>query len=189
MEHLECSSKELSIGLEVFFTRTKGIGGKLKRSPEDFLVEEISAFPEKVEGGKFTVAKVTAENWEMNRLVRQLSRSLGISRSKIGFAGTKDKRAVTTQLMSFEVPLEQVTSLSLHQVTITDAYRAKKGIDLGELIGNAFNIRVSSCLLDGIELKNGIDDTKRSLIDLRWLSQLLWCPAFRSAQARYSHRR
>ena len=61
----------------------------------------------------FASPRVTATNWETNRLVRHLSKILGISRNRIGFAGTKDKRAVTTQLMSFEAPVESVMAIQL----------------------------------------------------------------------------
>lgn len=162
----ECRSREAEIGLEVFFTDTPGIGGKLKRSPEDFLVDEISAPPERVENGAYTIAKVTAQNWEMNRLVRELSRALGISRDRIGFAGTKDKRAITSQLMSFQAPVDKVMGARLHQVAVEDAYPAKKGLTIGDLVGNRFGINVTETALGGQELKDALDGTASSLAQL-----------------------
>lgn len=41
----ECSGAEAEIGLEVFFTDSPGIGGRLKQDPEDFIVDEISLPP------------------------------------------------------------------------------------------------------------------------------------------------
>lgn len=102
----ECSGAEAEIGLEVFFTDSPGIGGRLKQDPEDFIVDEISLPPSEDKSGSYTIAKVTSQNWETNRLIRELSKTLGISRDKIGFAGTKDKRGITSQLMSFQTPLE-----------------------------------------------------------------------------------
>jgi len=160
---LESRSSEAAIGLEVFFSDTPGIGGRLKRSPEDFLVEEVSAYPPRVEGGPITIAKVTAQNWEMNRLVRQLSKALGIARERIGFAGTKDKRAITSQLMSFPVPAERLMALRLHQITISDPYPAKKGITIGDLIGNAFTVKVTETALRGAELEDAIARTTEEL--------------------------
>ncbi len=92
---------EKNIGIKTFFTPYKGIGGKLRSIPEDFIVKEVSNYPSKKENGRFTIADVTAINWETNLLVRELSNQLHISRQRIGFAGTKDKRAKTTQVMSF----------------------------------------------------------------------------------------
>ena len=154
---------EAAIGLEVLYTDGQGIGGRLKRSPDDFLVEEVSAYPPRSEGGAYTIAKVTAQNWEMNRLVRQLSKSLGIARERIGFAGTKDKRAITSQLMSFPVPAERLMMLQLHQITISEPYPAKRGITIGDLIGNAFTIRVTDTELRGSELSNAVAATAEQL--------------------------
>ena len=164
---LECKGKEALIGIEVFYSDSEGIGGRLKRSPEDFLVNEVSTYPERMEGGSFTIAKVTAQNWEMNRLVRQLSKALGISREKIGFAGTKDKRAITSQLMSFEAPMDEVMGLNIHQVRISDAYTAKKNITIGSLIGNQFIVKVTGTSLKGAELQASIDHTALILGQLK----------------------
>jgi tRNA pseudouridine13 synthase len=163
---LDCTSREAVIGLEIFYTDTQGIGGRLKRSPEDFRVEEISSYPERTEGGKVTIAKVTAQNWEMNRLVRELSRALGIPRDAIGFAGTKDKRAITSQLMSFQAPADRVLGISVHQVRIEDAYPAKKALTIGDLVGNRFHILVTGTALQGDELTSSLDGTASVLKSL-----------------------
>ncbi|MDW5563032.1 MAG: tRNA pseudouridine(13) synthase TruD [Methanomassiliicoccus sp.] len=163
---LDCTSREAVIGLEIFYSDTPGIGGRLKRTPEDFLVEEISSYPERSEGGKFTIAKVTAQNWEMNRLVRELSKALGISRDGIGFAGTKDKRAITSQLMSFQAPVDRVMNIRVHQVKVEDAYPAKKPLTIGDLVGNRFHIFAAEPALRGDELRDSLDLTARALKDL-----------------------
>ena len=166
MDYQVSKAREAEIGLEVFYTTTPGTGGRLRKVPEDFVVEEISKYPDQSEDGKYTIANVTSTNWEMNRLVRMLSKSLRISRSRIGFAGTKDKRAVTKQLMSFEIPIEHVRSLRMHQVTISDAYRAKKHITIGDLIGNSFALRIRDCAIQGEELQTTAQATASILRDL-----------------------
>ena len=167
MGPLESDSSERAIGLEVFYTDTPGSGGKVKKQCDDFLVEEISRFPPRDDSGRFVIAKVTSENWETNRLIRVLSHALGISRYRIGFAGTKDKRAITSQLMSFEAPLESVQKISVHQVTIADAYRAKKNMTIGDLIGNRFRIRVRDCAMEGDKLSSTVAATIAELEVLR----------------------
>jgi tRNA pseudouridine13 synthase len=164
--YIECANRERELGLEIFYTPTAGIGGRLRTSPEDFRVEEISEFPQRDEGGRYSIAQVTSTNWETNRLIRQLSKALRISRGKVGFAGTKDKRAVTTQLMSFEAPLEEVLSLSIHQVEIGDAYRSRRKVTIGDLIGNAFVVSVRDCLIGGKELEDRCAEVASQLIEL-----------------------
>ncbi len=136
--------RESELGLEVFLTGdVPGIGGKLRATPEDFIVDEISVLPPEHADGKYVVARVWHRNWEANRLVRRIGSNLHVSRAKIGFAGTKDGRSVATQLMSFDAPIEAVTSVTIPDVRITDAYRARRMIQIGDLIGNRFRIRVA----------------------------------------------
>ena len=132
---------EKKIGIETFFTPCSGIGGKLRVKPEDFTVKEISNYPVEKEDGKFTIADVTATYWETNLLVRELSKKLKISRQRIGFAGTKDKRAKTTRLMSFyKVPVENIQNLKISDVEIKNVYRSDKPVKVGNLTGNKFEI-------------------------------------------------
>ena len=93
---------ERDVGIVGYLTSTPGVGGRIKAAPEDFVVEEISAPPSMSAEGRYTIAQIRVRNWETNRLVRALARVLHISRNRVGFAGTKDKHAVTTRLFSFE---------------------------------------------------------------------------------------
>lgn len=160
MQYRYCRTAEANIGMNFYMTSMDGTGGRLKTLPEDFIVTEISDPPEPKENGKFVIAEVTTRNWETNRLIRLMSRNMGISRERIGFAGTKDKRAITTQLMSFEMPIEKLQDLNLKDVEIKNAYLGKRNIQIGDLIGNSFKIRVKEC--DASPEK--IEDTITSVI-------------------------
>ncbi len=140
-----------------FFSSMDGIGGKIKSVAEDFIVEEIplSLFPPR-QKGKFTIATVTAKNWETNGLINELAKNLGISRRKIGFAGTKDKKAITTQLMSFPVPLEKVEKINIRRVKIENCYRSDQPIRIGDLEGNRFTIIIREISLSRDEIEKRI---------------------------------
>jgi len=154
-----------NIGIENFFTSTKGIGGRLRRTAEDFVVEEVSLPPERDDTGEFSIAQIRVKNWETNRLIRQLSRHLHISRKRIGFAGTKDRRAVTTQLFSIKAPLEDIQKISLKDVEILDCYPSKKDLSLGDLIGNRFHIAISE--IDGkSDIEEVVKNTSNELNSL-----------------------
>ena len=132
---------EAEIGISGYISgRCRGTGGRLKVFPEDFIVEEIPADIQEDPGGRYTLAFVRSRNWETNRLVRQLSRALRISRKRIYFAGTKDKRAITTQAMVFDAPIEDIMGLRIRDVSIVRAYRVSKPVFLGDLIGNRFEV-------------------------------------------------
>jgi tRNA pseudouridine13 synthase len=129
-------------------------------------VDEVSKYPAEKPDGKVCVARVTATNWETNRLVRHMSKALGMSRNRIGFAGTKDKRAVTSQLMSFEAPVADVMALRLSQVKVEGGYMAKRGMTIGDLVGNNFRIRVRDTSLKGQELRSSLLGTESALKEL-----------------------
>ena len=131
---------EKDVGIETYLTATEGFGGSMKCDPEDFIVEEIPILPPRENGGRFTAALVRTRNWETNRLVRAMSRELMMSRKRISFAGTKDKRALTTQVFQFDAPLEAVKTLRIKDVEILDAYETSRKVEIGDLKGNRFDI-------------------------------------------------
>ena len=96
------------VGKERYLSNLKGIGGKLRKKPEDFKVDEIISKNEKShwiwskenKHGKHAIVRITAKNWDTHVLVKELSKELEIGQKAIGFAGTKDKRALTTQYFS-----------------------------------------------------------------------------------------
>ncbi|MCJ7572564.1 MAG: tRNA pseudouridine(13) synthase TruD [Candidatus Thermoplasmatota archaeon] len=132
---------EKKIGIETFFTSQPGLGGKLRVKPEDFLVKEIPSYPPEKKDGKFTIAEITSTSWETNLLLRELSGRLHISKKRINFAGTKDKRAKTTQIMSFyNIPVEKIKEIKIKDVEIKNIYQSDKPVKIGNLNGNYFEI-------------------------------------------------
>lgn len=148
---------EAEVGMEGFATSTDGVGGRLRAEPEDFVVVEESLPPPEVPGGRVTAATFRVRNWETNRFVRQMSRRLGISHRKVRFAGVKDKRAVTTQLMTVETPIESVRALRMPDVELLDARSSDHHIGLGDLVANAFEITVTGIELGPEELRHRVE--------------------------------
>ena len=148
---------EKVIGIDVFLTPHKGLGGKLRTIPEDFIVSEVSKYPAENVDGRFSIAEITATNWETNRLIREFSKRLHISRKRIGFAGTKDKRARGTRLMSFynvsEKDLESLNNIK--DVVISNIYSSNNPVKIGNLIGNSFEI-----VIRNINSKTRLKDVK-----------------------------
>ncbi len=153
---------EERVGISGYLTSTPAIGGRIKAAVEDFVVEEVPLELPASDQGRFLLVRVTSRNWETNRLVRELSRRLGISRRRIHFAGTKDKRAITTQRMTFaDVEAEAVRRVTLKDVTLEPMHRTMKRLELGDLLGNRFRIRLRDASLSKTELL----DRLRSLDD------------------------
>ncbi|MBC7129286.1 MAG: tRNA pseudouridine(13) synthase TruD [Thermoplasmatales archaeon] len=132
---------EKIIGIEVFLTKSPGIGGKIKMFPEDFIVEELPVYP-KPGDGKFVIARVASCNWEANRLIEALASAAKISPNSIGYAGIKDRRAITVQIMSFPSEIENLRKVNLKDVKIDILYKSRERVYKGKLTGNYFHIIV-----------------------------------------------
>ena len=140
------------VGSESFFSKTSGIGGKLRKKSEDFNVEEVVSIPgrshwiwmQDTPNGKHQIVKIKAKNWDTHVLVKELSRKLNIGQKSIGFAGTKDKRAITTQHFSVKTSREKLSTINLENIELEFLHSSIKPIRLGNLVGNKFKIKVTS---------------------------------------------
>jgi len=134
---------EHDIGIETYCTDHPGIEGKLRVRIDDFHVTELYLYPPKKDVGNFTIAEITSRNWETHTLVQEMAHRLHLSQRRISFAGTKDKRAWTTQLMSFDHVLpEQLSALTIKDVSIENIYQSDVPVRIGELLGNHFDITI-----------------------------------------------
>jgi tRNA pseudouridine13 synthase len=148
---------EEKVGITEYISRTPGIGGVLKEEPEFFTVYEVPSLPEIIEigenGGQFMetpdisnthlIIRVKKRNWDTINFARHIARRLGISQKRIGYAGTKDKRAVTVQYYSIKnVNRSSVESISIRDSEISVVGYSRRGLSLGDLMGNYFKIRV-----------------------------------------------
>ena len=134
-----------SCGLTGYACEGEGIGGLLKSRFEDFRVEEVGRTPALEGKGRFTVVKVTLTNWETNRFVGKLAKKLGISKNRIWFSGTKDKRAITTQLLVIDAPQNKVASIEMPDVEIEVLGRSHQKLGFGDHSSNRFTITVRGC--------------------------------------------
>lgn len=115
---------------------------RIRERPEDFEVEEVAFFEPSGEGDH-------AYLWIEKRLrnsqeiVHQLVAATGCEPWQIGYAGRKDRRAVTRQW--FSVPgldLDAACALELEDARVLRAERHKHKLRTGMHSGNRFRIRV-----------------------------------------------
>jgi tRNA pseudouridine13 synthase len=132
--------------MEYYASDTDGTGGHLRDRPADFRVRELEAFdtePLDADPGAYPylVLRAKLNDWDTNDFAARIADALGMSRERVGWAGTKDKRAVTTQLFSIDRPatgtLPEINGAELERVG-----RAGRSLQFGDLVGNAFEIRV-----------------------------------------------
>jgi tRNA pseudouridine13 synthase len=134
---------EQKIGIETYCTEEPGTDGKLRVLIDDFRVIELFLYPPKKDQGNFSIAEVTVRNWETHTLVHEIAQQLHVSQRRISFAGTKDKRAWTTQLMSFDhIFPEQLSHLAIKDVSVDNIYFSNTPLRIGDLLGNHFDITI-----------------------------------------------
>lgn len=118
------------------------MGGVIRQEIEDFCVEELTNRVEST-NGNYIIVELTKKNWEVHHLIRDLSSILRVSQKRFGWAGTKDKRAITKQKISiWDISEEELARVHLRDVELKLVGRSNKKISLGDLWGNRFRITV-----------------------------------------------
>ncbi|HEX8524411.1 MAG TPA: tRNA pseudouridine(13) synthase TruD [Tepidisphaeraceae bacterium] len=135
-----------------------GIGGSIKQQAEDFFVQEIPAYEASGEG-EHTYAEIQKINLTTMDAVNQIAGALGVSPRDIGYAGLKDARALTRQVISiFGTTPEAVMNLHVPNITVQWAARHGNKLRLGHLSGNRFAIKIRDVTpTDVIKLRPVID--------------------------------
>ncbi|WIV67646.1 tRNA pseudouridine(13) synthase TruD [Natrialbaceae archaeon AArc-T1-2] len=138
---------ERAVGMEYYVSDADGVGGRLRGSDDQFRVRELERFDtEPVDADPdaypHLVFRATLSGWDTNDFAARLSDALGVSRERVDWAGTKDKYAVTTQLFSV-YGTDPGDLPEIAGVTIEVLGRAGRGLEFGDLAGNAFGLVVS----------------------------------------------
>ena len=139
--------------LSYISSRNLRMDAKIKQNPEDFCVEEIMEDGTVLENGgeiqgessgsKFVHFVLQKEEWSTVDAAREIASRLHVSPKRISYAGTKDKKAVTTQRMSvFGVKKEAVLGLKINGMRVLGAWNSDEKVEMGMLLGNRFRIRV-----------------------------------------------
>ena len=140
---------ERAVGMAYYASEGAGTGGRLRAAPEDFRVRELERFDTESldsdpEAYPHVVCRVTLRGWDTNDFARELSNRLGVSRERIDWAGTKDKYAVSTQLLSIQgrgLDPEELPAIADSGIEVLG--RSGRGLYFGDLAGNAFEVRAS----------------------------------------------
>jgi tRNA pseudouridine13 synthase len=118
--------------------------GKIRTSPEDFIVEEMLAFePSGAGEHAFLQIRKTGENTEY--VARQLARFADVRQRDIGFAGLKDRHAVTTQWFSVWLPGKpdpDWAAFASASIEVLQGTRHARKLQRGALSGNRFTLVV-----------------------------------------------
>lgn len=118
--------------------------GEIRVLPEDFIVEETLSFEPSGNGEHvFLQIQKTGENTEF--VARQLARFAQVRQRDIGFAGLKDRHAVTTQWFSVWLPKGEEPNwqdFSNETIKILTVTRHARKLKRGVLANNGFTLKI-----------------------------------------------
>jgi tRNA pseudouridine13 synthase len=142
----EAHPLERRVGIDFYASDAPGVGGRLRDDPADFRVRELETVdphPLDSDPGSYPhlLVRATLTDWDTNDFAAALSDALGISRERVSWAGTKDKRAVTTQLFSVR-GIDPDDLPEMGGADVEPLGRSGRELRFGDLAGNAFEIRV-----------------------------------------------
>lgn len=123
-----------------------GTGGVIKERPEDFLVEEQPLY-EPCGDGEHLYLYIEKREQTTTDVIRRLAKMFHVRRSDIGYAGLKDKHAITRQHFSIHLPDRKNDEKYLSRIAFTNfkllwSARHTNKLRRGHLAGNRFMIRI-----------------------------------------------
>lgn len=121
--------------------------GKIKVSPQDFIVKEILGYEFSGTGEHLMLnIRKTGENTKY--VVNELAKACGVKSRDVSWAGLKDRHAVTEQWLSVHLPGQSDPDLTAFVdshpgIEIIATARHNKKLRPGDLKGNAFELRAT----------------------------------------------
>lgn len=136
-----------------YWTKSKGAGGHIK-DEEDFVVQELplrkflSTYTRDRGGvkqidGPYVLALLKKKSMTTKSAIRLIRNGLGINKNDIGYAGLKDKFAVTSQYIT--IRKEKFREIKSDNLELTRASFTNNMMQVGELEGNKFVIALHDC--------------------------------------------
>ncbi len=165
---------------EVFYsTKGRGLGGQFKRRYTDFVVEEIRPDGRICKAKRFFGSELSDEilkvpdnrkgmeqlhldlekiNKDTNFVIRVLTRFLQCSKKRVGYAGQKDKRAITCQRISlFKPSPERLEAFIGKGIQLRNPEWSNERLELGMLKGNRFTIKIRDIDLKEEEISERLE--------------------------------
>jgi tRNA pseudouridine13 synthase len=180
---------EKEIGIEVYATKTQGIGGRLRQFPEDFRVEEILANgsiariePDNIAHitgfGRYLICVLVKRNMDTLQAVQTIANRLGVDSDRIQVGGMKDANALTAQHVSISRMLpEQAANIETSKLRLCPLTFSNEKIHSNLLFGNQFHVTIRAIDHEESTIMKHVENANNEL------SKLGDCPNF------YGHQR
>ncbi|MEO8741855.1 MAG: tRNA pseudouridine(13) synthase TruD [Lysobacteraceae bacterium] len=118
------------------------LNAKIRSTPEDFFVEELPAFDASGEG-EHLLLMIEKRGMNTAFVAQTIARWAGVPESAVGYAGMKDRHAVTRQRFSVHLPgreSPEVSTLESDDLHVLSTLRHARKLQRGALRGNRFKL-------------------------------------------------
>jgi tRNA pseudouridine13 synthase len=159
---------EKNIGIEVYATKTHGIGGVIRSFPEDFVVEEIlidgshakinlGETSQITNRGRYLRCVLVKRSWDTLLAVKRIAEQLGISQERIQIAGIKDAKAVTAQHIAISrLTPEQLERIRIKDIALLSQNYSNEILNSNSLLGNKFQITIRAITDSASTIQKGM---------------------------------
>ncbi|MEO5596397.1 MAG: tRNA pseudouridine(13) synthase TruD [Lysobacteraceae bacterium] len=133
----------------------------MRTTPEEFRVEELPAF-DASGSGEHLLLTIQKRGMNTAFAAQTIARWAGVADSAVGYAGMKDRHAVTTQRFSVHLPGREApdtSALNTDELHVVDATRHARKLQRGALRGNRFELTLRQVVGD----RAAIDDRLQSI--------------------------
>jgi len=127
------------------------IDASIGATPEDFVVDEIPLYPQSG-SGEHVYVRVEKRGYTTPAMVRAVTRAAGVDERDVGYAGLKDKHAVTRQWLSLPSKARPPNEWQLPEgIAVVEHTRHSNKLRTGHLLGNRFRITLVTSDLAALE--------------------------------------
>ena len=167
------------------------LSARMRSIPEDFAVEELPSF-EPSGSGEHLLLTVEKRGMNTAYAARLLAEWAGVQEMAIGYAGLKDRHALTVQRFSVHLPRRVAPDIALldreGELRVLDHHWHSRKLPRGALAGNRFGL----LLRDVQGAPHAIDQRLARIAEAalavsrrRWRRDLLWLRACLPRPLRY----
>lgn len=136
--------------------------GLIRSCPEDFVVEEIPRITPEGEGSHLWLW-VEKRSANTDWVARELAKAAGCPLRDVGYAGLKDRHAVTRQWFSVpasEAASEKLENVVIEGIRILESHKHSRKLKRGTLNGNRFSLKILDFEGDTVQTERRLEQIR-----------------------------
>ncbi|MCW4023564.1 MAG: tRNA pseudouridine(13) synthase TruD [Candidatus Bathyarchaeota archaeon] len=167
------------LGMEIYASTTEGTGGAIRKSIDDFVVQEVLVDGTKaqIDGTvpsralcssqnrqRFLLCSLVKRDWDTLLAVKNLAKALGVETVRVQAAGIKDAKAVTAQHLTLEnVSAEEAAKVDIKDIKLTPIGYIREALTAYYLLGNSFTINITELQVPKETIEAQISQTMQQI--------------------------